>query len=132
MITKPVEANTNKNNSNTQSVAKQIDTSIQPIIRCLIGGKPSKLVVEPSHSVNFMSKNYFDKLHFAEKFKTTTIDIMKASIDGFDFSGHFCSGIEANGTCVALSCYIQEGADDFIVIGKKTALQLGLLRKNKI
>lgn len=92
---------------------------------CLIGGMMTKLVVRNNYPTNVMSKETFKKLYNG-KYKFFTTDFVPSKVGEFQFSGQFTSKIEISGQIQYISFYVQEGSDDFVIIGKKMAEQLKL------
>lgn len=97
----------------------------EKVYDCLIGGMPSKLAVKSHYPTNVMSKDQFKKL-YTGKYKFFTTDFVPSKVGDFTFSGQFTSKIEINNQIQYISFYVQEGSEEFVVIGKKMADQLGL------
>lgn len=96
---------------------------------CLVGGMPTKLIIDKNYPTNVMSKETFKKLH-SGKYKFFTTDFVPSKVGDFQFSGQFTSKIEINNLIQYISFYVKEGSEEFVTIGKKMADQLKLPMPN--
>lgn len=92
---------------------------------------PTKVLIEPELPVSVMSKSLFRHLRL-NKYKFFTAENIIVKIGELDFCGQFTSKVMINNNVVLTTFYVKDSNEDFAIINKKVADQLGLGQNLKV
>lgn len=94
----------------------------------MIGDKLLKLTVKDYEPCCTMSMDLFQKLS-SENFKPLTTDIIPIKVGQARYSGQITTYINVKGSSKILNIHLKDGHEDFVVLTKRKAHELGLKRK---
>lgn len=94
----------------------------------MIGDKLVMVTVKDYEPCCTMSMDLYQKLS-SENFKPLTTDIIPIKVGQARYSGQITTVINVNGSSKILNIHLKEGHEDFVVLTKKKAQELGLNRR---